>query len=947
MPLRNALFYYNTQMTKRSSAKGSKKGPGVIKIKGARVHNLKNVDVEIPKNQLVVITGVSGSGKSSLTMDTLFAEGQRRYVESLSSYARQFLTRMNKPDVDYIKGICPAIAIEQKVVTRSSRSTVGSLTEIYDFMRLLFARVGRTYSPVSGKEVKKHEVNDVMDYVFSLKEGSRLMILSPVPVKDYPKKSLYQIAQLLLQKGFSRILVDGEAYRISDLDEMTLGKKAKSFFVIVDRIVVRDDDENRSRAADSIQIAFYESGGDCIIQELEGKSKNFNNRFELDGMEFTPPTPQFFSFNNPFGACKKCEGFGTMIGIDEDLVIPNKNLSVYEEAIACWKGEKMKMWTQALINTASKFKFPIHRPIKDLTEKQYDLLWSGNQYFDGLNTFFKFLEEESYKIQYRVMLSRYRGRTTCSECKGSRLRKDAQYVKIAKTNITELVNIPIEKVAVFFEKLKLSKRDQQIAERILIEINNRLKTLMDVGLGYLTLNRLSSTLSGGETQRINLTRTIGSNLTSSMYILDEPSIGLHSRDTDRLITVLNRLRDLGNTVIVVEHDEEIIRAADHIIDMGPYAGVFGGEVTYNGPAKKIKASKESLTGKYLSGKEEVEVPKQRRKSSNFIELKGAAHHNLKDIDVKIPLKSLVVVTGVSGSGKTTLIKDILYPAVFRNINNYGEKPGIYSSLTGDLKQIEQIEMIDQNPLGRSSRSNPITYIKAYDYIRDLFSKKKIAKVRGYKPKHFSFNVEGGRCETCKGEGYITVEMQFLADVQLLCDECNGHRFKNEVLEVKFNGKNIFDVLDMSVDEAMEFFNETPEVQKRIKPLQDVGLGYVKLGQSSSTLSGGEAQRVKLASYLGKEGSKKPILFIFDEPSTGLHFEDIKKLMSAFNALVEKGHSLIIIEHNMDIIKCADYIIDLGPEGGEKGGKLVFQGTPEQMVKKKKGFTWEYLKEKLK
>jgi len=933
-------------MAKKAKAKQNQ---DTIFIKGARVHNLKNVDVEIPKNKLVVITGVSGSGKSSLTIDTLYAEGQRRYVESLSSYARQFLNRMNKPDVDYIKGICPAIAIEQKVITRSSRSTVGSLTEIYDYLRLLYARVGKTYSPKSGKEVKKHEVSDVLDFIFKQAAETKLMILSPVKRTDYPDRSLYEIAQLLNQKGFARLKVNGKVLRIKEINEKEHSSKKlpKELQIVVDRIAAADTEANRSRAGDSVQIAFYESGGECFIEIIDGEKQYFNNRFELDGMAFEQPSPLFFSFNNPYGACDRCEGFGTIIGIDEELVIPNKNLSIYEGAVVCWRGDKMKAYQQRLIKTAMQFDFPVHRPFKDLTDAERQLIWTGNEWFDGLNDFFKELESQSYKIQYRVMLSRYRGRTICSDCLGSRLRKDTQYVKINKTSINELVNISIDKVANFFNKLKLNKLEQQIAKRILLEINSRIRVMQEVGLGYLTLNRLSSTLSGGETQRINLTRSIGSNLTSSMYILDEPSIGLHSRDTERLIKVLKKLRDLGNTVIVVEHDEEIIREADHLIDMGPKAGIYGGEVTFNGPAKNIPPNNGSLTGKYLSGAKAVPLPKHRRKTINHIDLIGASQHNLKSIDVKIPLNQIVVVTGVSGSGKTTLVKDILHPALNRHINQYGEKPGDYEQLTGDLKSIEQVEMIDQNPLGRSSRSNPVTYIKAYDVIRNLYTKQKVAKVRGYKPKHFSFNVEGGRCETCKGDGFVTIEMQFLADVRLLCDECNGKRFKNEVLEVKHGGKNIFEVLDMSVDEALLFFEKVPEVFKRIKPLQDVGLGYVKLGQSSSTLSGGEAQRVKLASYLGKESATKHILFIFDEPSTGLHFEDVTILMTAFNALVENGHSIIIIEHNLDIIKCADYIIDLGPEGGEAGGHLVFQGKPEDLVKVKKSYTGGYLKEKLK
>jgi len=919
-----------------------------IFIKGARVHNLKNVDVELPKNKLIVITGVSGSGKSSLTIDTLYAEGQRRYVESLSSYARQFLNRMNKPDVDYIKGICPAIAIEQKVITRSSRSTVGSLTEIYDYLRLLYARVGKTFSPISGKEVKKHEVSDVLDFIFMQKADAKLMILSPLKVTDYPNRSLFEIAQLLNKKGFSRLKINEEVVRIKDLNEKEYNTKKlpKETHIVIDRITATDNEANRSRAGDSVQIAFYESGGDCIIEVIDGKKQQFNNRFELDGMAFEQPSPLLFSFNNPYGACDRCEGFGTIIGIDEDLVVPNKNLSIYDGAVVCWRGDKMKAWQQRLIKNAIQFDFPVHRSFKELTNEERQLLWTGNEWFNGLNDFFAELESQSYKIQYRVMLSRYRGRTVCTDCFGSRLRKDTQYVKINETSINELVNISIDKVATFFETLKLNKLEQQIAKRILLEVNNRIKVMQEVGLGYLTLNRLSNTLSGGETQRINLTRSIGSNLTSSMYILDEPSIGLHPRDTDRLIKVLKKLRDLGNTVIVVEHDEEIIREADHLVDMGPLAGIYGGEVTFNGPAKNIPPNNGSLTGKYLSGAKAVLLPKHRRKTINHIDLTGASQHNLKKIDVKIPLNQIVVVTGVSGSGKTTLVKDILHPALNRHINQFGEKPGHYEQLTGDLKCIEQIEMIDQNPLGRSSRSNPITYIKAYDVIRNLFTKQKIAKVRGYKPKHFSFNVEGGRCETCKGDGFVTIEMQFLADVKLLCDECDGKRFKKEILEVKYSGKNVFEVLDMSVDEAMVFFEKVPEVFKRIKPLQDVGLGYVKLGQSSSTLSGGEAQRVKLASYLGKESATKHILFIFDEPITGLHFDDITKLMTAFNALVENGHSIIIIEHNLDIIKCADYIIDLGPEGGEAGGHLVFQGKPEDLVKVKESYTGSYLKEKL-
>lgn len=919
-----------------------------IKIKGARTHNLKNIDVEIPKNKLVVVTGVSGSGKSSLTIDTLYAEGQRRYVESLSSYARQFLSRMDKPDVDYIKGICPAIAIEQKVTTKTGRSTVGSLTEIYDYLRLLYARIGKTFSPVSGKEVKKHEVWDVIDHIFSLKENDKLLILSEVGLKDYSNKKAHQIAELLRQKGFLRLFIDNKMHKTDDIIADKKFKFNKKVEIVIDRFIVKNNEENRSRAADSVQLAFYEGKGECSIFQLDAKKRKvFNNRFELDGITFYEPSPHFFSSSNSYGACRNCEGFGTIIGIDHDLVIPNKNLSLFENGVVCWKGEKMKLWKEQVIKNAEKFDFPIHRPIKDLNTKQYNLLWTGNAHFDGLDKFFMYLQSESYKIQYRVMLSRYRGRTICTTCKGTRIRKETQYVKINKVNINELLILPIEKVLQFFDKIKLNQSEETVAKRILTELNVRLKTMCEIGLGYLTLNRLSNTLSGGETQRINLTRSIGSNLTNSLYILDEPSIGLHSKDTEKLISILKKLRDLGNTVIIVEHDEDIMLNADHIIDIGPKAGIFGGELIYNGESKKIKKNKNSLTAKYLNGLEKIEIPKSRRKIVNKIELKGAAQNNLKNIDVLFPLNQMVVISGVSGSGKTTLVKQILYPAIFRMIHNYGEKPGLYSSISGDINSLHQIEMIDQNPIGKSSRSNPVTYIKAYDAIRDLFSKKKLSKIRGYKPKNFSFNVDGGRCETCKGEGNITIEMQFLADVKLKCEECKGKRFKKEILEVKYKDKNISDVLNFTVDEAMDFFIEFPDVYNKIKPLQDVGLGYVKLGQSSSTLSGGEAQRVKLASYLGKETATKKILFIFDEPSTGLHFEDIKKLLLAFNALIENGHSVFIIEHNMDILKCADYIIDLGSEGGEKGGNLIFQGKPEEMLKSKKGYTWKFLEPKLK
>ncbi|MGB3077004.1 MAG: excinuclease ABC subunit UvrA, partial [Chitinophagales bacterium] len=871
-----------SQISNISSEKPNVKGiEKLIFIKGARTHNLKNIDVAIPRNKLVVITGVSGSGKSSLTIDTLYAEGQRRYVESLSAYARQFLMRMNKPDVDYIKGICPAIAIEQRVGTRTSRSTVGSLTEIFEYLRILYARAGKTISPVSGKEVIKHDVSDVVNYVNTLNNGSTVYVM--IPFKKIHHRSVKEELNVLLQKGFTRIRFGEEILKVEDFlftlkakDEATVAEKIS---VVIDRIAwKKEDKDNQTRLADSVQTAFFESEGDCIIFTLEQGAVPFSNRFELDGILFEEPTPQFFSFNNPFGACKTCEGFGSVIGIDEDLVIPNKNLSVFEGAIACWKGEKMSEWNEELIKYAHKSDFPIHRAYKDLTDKQHQLLWEGNQYFHGLHEFFKYLESQTYKIQYRVMLSRFRGKTTCPDCKGTRLRKDASYVKVGGVSIIDIVLMPISQVFELFRQLKLSPKDTEISKRILLEINNRLLLMMEVGLGYLTLNRLSSTLSGGETQRIHLTRTLGSNLTSSLYILDEPSVGLHPRDTAQLVKVLHKLRDLGNTVIVVEHEEEIMRNSDHIIDIGPLAGVHGGEVIYNGNFEDIINDTESLTGKYRSGELEIPVPRQRRKWINSLQLSGASEHNLKNIDVTFPLNVVTVVTGVSGSGKTTLVKKILYPALQKLIGGFGEKAGLFKELKGDYKMISQIELVDQNPLGKSSRSNPVTYIKAYDAIRDLYSEQRASKIKGFKPKHFSFNVEGGRCETCKGEGEIIVEMQFLADVHLLCEDCGGKRFKEDVLEVNYKEKNIADVLAMSVDEAVEFFWEENDIATRLQPLADVGLGYVKLGQSSSTLSGGEAQRVKLASFLGKGNSGKPVLFIFDEPTTGLHFHDIGKLL---------------------------------------------------------------------
>ena len=916
-----------------------------IIIKGAKVHNLKNVSINIPRNHLVVVTGVSGSGKSSLAIDTLYAEGQRRYVESLSSYARQFLMRMDKPDVEYIKGISPAIAIEQKVITRTTRSTVGTLTELYDYLRLLFARIGKTYSPVSGNLVKKHEVSDVVDYILSFPTGTKVQIFIPFALKDAttPKEEL----ALLLQKGYTRLSIDGQLTRIEEVKLTTKQFAKKEVKVLIDRLVVKQNDQDTvTRCGDSVQMAFFESYGDCVVEIMGKETRSFSNRFELDGMSFEEPNPHFFNFNSPYGACKKCEGFGSVIDIDPDLVIPDLSLSVYEGAVAAWRGEKMKVWQERMVKNAHHFDFPIHRSVEYLTTEEYHLLWTGNEYFAGLNDFFQHLEEQSYKIQYRVMLSKYRGKTFCKECQGSRLRKDTQYVKVGGKAITDIVNAPIKEVHAFFRQLTLSDYDQKVARRILLEVNNRLQIMMEVGLGYLTLHRLSNTLSGGETQRINLTRSLGSNLTNSMYILDEPSIGLHPRDTQRLIKVLQSLRNLGNTVLVVEHEEEIIRAADYIVDMGPMAGHLGGEVVFAGAPQHLTDSTDSLTADYLTGKKEVVTPPHRRPVINKIVVEKAGQHNLKNITVTFPLNAISVVTGVSGSGKTTLVKKILFPALKRMLEGFGNAPGKHGGITGDLESIKHIELIDQNPLGRSSRSNPVTYIKAYDVIRDLYAKKQLSKIRGFKPKHFSFNVEGGRCETCKGEGETVVEMQFLADIHLTCEACNGQRFKQEVLDVEYKHKNIFNVLQMSVDEAMAFFHEVPEVAKKIKPLQDVGLGYVKLGQSSSTLSGGEAQRVKLASYLSKGGNAKPILFIFDEPSTGLHFNDIKKLLAAFNALVERGHTIVIVEHNMDIIKSADWVIDLGPEGGDKGGHLLYQGIPEKLVDCEQSYTGQYLRDKL-
>lgn len=917
-----------------------------IYIKGARMHNLKNVNVAIPRNKLVVVTGVSGSGKSSLTMDTLFAEGQRRYAESLSAYARQFLMRMDKPDVDFIHGICPAIAIEQKVTTRTPRSTVGSMTEIYEYLRLLFARIGKTYSPISGQEVKKDDVSDVVDYIQTLSEGTKVQII--VPFVTRYKRSQEEELNILMQKGFSRVHVAGEDKPIrieSILDGSYKLPSKKGLYLLIDRVVTKEfEEDDLHRLADSVQTAFYESEGECLL-ELDGKKvKSFNNRFEADGMTFEQPTPNLFSFNNPYGACPQCEGFGLVLGIDEDLVIPNKGLSVYEDAVACWRGEKMAEWKEAFMRQAVKYDFPIHKEIGDLNKKELDLLWEGNNQVSGINDFFKMVEQNLYKVQYRVLQARYRGRTTCPTCKGSRLREDALYVKIQDTTIANLMFLPVTELDGWFKKLKLNKHDQQIAKRILIEIEQRLQTLLDVGLGYLTLSRLANTLSGGESQRIQLTKFLGSNLTDSLYILDEPSIGLHSIDTERLIKVLKNLRDLGNTVVVVEHDDMMMHEADYIIDMGPLASHLGGEVVAAGNYDHIIKEKDSLTGQYLSGKLKIEAPKTKRKSKKSIRLEGCRQHNLKDISVDIPLNLLCVVTGVSGSGKTTLIKQTLYPALQKHFGEGTDRPGQHKLLGGDLDSISLVELVDQNPIGKSSRSNPVTYVKAWDEVRKLYAKQPLSKMRGFVEKHFSFNTDGGRCDTCKGEGEVVVEMQFLADVHLTCESCKGRRFKDEVLEVTYREKSVYDVLEMSVDEAITFFQDEKKLVNALQPLSDVGLGYVKLGQSSNTLSGGEAQRVKLASFLGKGKSKAKdsVLFIFDEPTTGLHFHDIKKLLASFDALIEQGHSIIVIEHNTDVIKSADWVIDLGPEGGAEGGHLLFSGIPEDLKKEKKSYTGKYL-----
>lgn len=913
-----------------------------IIIKGARLHNLKNIDVVIPRNKLVVITGLSGSGKSSLAFDTLYAEGQRRYVESLSSYARQFLGKLDKPKVDYIKGIAPAIAIEQKVNSTNPRSTVGTTTEIYDYLKLLFARIGRTISPISGQEVKKNTVSDVVKHVKSYASGTKLLLLAPIKIRE-DRDSLKSL-QLFSKQGYARIKYKGKVLRI-DAAPKNIGKE---FHLVIDRIITKDDEDFYNRLANAIDTSFFEGKGECIIEDLATEKQSlFSNKFELDGMSFAEPNVHLFSFNNPYGACPKCEGYGDVIGIDEDLVVPNSALSIYENAVFAWRGESMGWYRDQLVNSAYKFDFPIHKPWFELSEEQKQVVWDGNDHFIGIHKFFTQLEEKSYKIQNRVMLSRYRGKTRCNVCKGKRLHSETDYVKVDGRSISDLVELPIEKLIVFFESIQLNEHDAQIAKRLLIEINTRLGFLHKVGLTYLTLNRKSNSLSGGESQRINLATSLGSSLVGSMYILDEPSIGLHPKDTENLIDVLKSLRDLGNTVIVVEHDEDIMKAADEVIDIGPEAGTHGGEVVAHGTLDEVLLST-SLTASYLNGTEEITVPNTRRTSKNFIKIKGARENNLKNIDVTFPLNMLTVITGVSGSGKSTLVKKLLYPIILKEVGGYGQKAGQFTSFEGTYKDVKHVEFVDQNPIGRSSRSNPVTYIKAYDDIRSLFASQKLSKIRAYQAKHFSFNVDGGRCEKCKGEGSITVEMQFMADVHLECDTCGGKRFKKEVLEVKFEKANIDDILNMTIDDAIAFFAtyQQTKLVTKLKPLQDVGLGYVTLGQSSSTLSGGEAQRIKLASFLVKGRSKDKALFIFDEPTTGLHFHDIKKLLKSFDALIATGHSIVVIEHNIELIKCADHIIDLGLEGGEKGGQLLAFGTPEEIITSKTSHTARYLREKL-
>ncbi len=917
-----------------------------IEIKGARVHNLKNIDVKIPHGKFTVITGLSGSGKSSLAFDTLFAEGQRRYIESLSSYARQFLGKLDKPETDYIKGISPAIAIEQKVISSNPRSTVGTTTEIYDYLKIFFARVGRTFSPISGKEVKKNSVTDVVSFIEKLNEDERILILAPI--LHFKTYGVAKQLEVLKQQGFARLFLNEELITLEDA-LASIPKNIDKSWLVVDRLTAEiSTDEQRSRVGDSVQLAFAEGDGTCTIYSYSDKKwTNFSTRFELDGMEFQIPNEHFFTFNNPFGACKTCEGYGQIIGIDEDLVIPKRHLSVYEGAIAAWNGETMGEYLQQLVYNAKKFDFPIHRPVDQLSPEQYQLLWDGNKYFTGLNDFFKFIESQTYKIQYRVMLSRYRGRTDCPDCKGTRLRKDASYVKVADKNITDLVLMPIDRCLEYFESLDLNDYDRQVSKRILPEISNRLRFLTEVGLGYLTLNRRSNSLSGGESQRINLATSLGSSLVGSMYILDEPSIGLHPKDTERLIKVLHNLRDLGNTVIVVEHEEDIMRAADEILDIGPEAGVFGGEIVFQGNHEELLKQTKSLTADYLLGRKSIPIPAKRRKSNNKLSFNGVRRHNIKSVAVDFPLNSLVCITGVSGSGKSTLVKDIVYPAIRKQLGHIGDVSGLHYSVSGDWKSVQEVELIDQNPIGKSSRSNPITYVKAFDDIRELLSRQPLAKTRGYKPGFFSFNVDGGRCEVCEGEGEITVGMQFMADIHLPCDACEGTRYKAETLEIEYRGQSISDILNMDIQGALDFFKAGKDkldekIVEKIEPLVEVGLGYLKLGQASSTLSGGEAQRIKLASFLAKGNKAAKTVFIFDEPTTGLHFHDISKLVIAFNRLIDAGHSIFVIEHNAEVIKCADWIIDLGPEGGEKGGNIVFQGTPEDILTCEESYTGRFL-----
>ncbi len=918
-----------------------------ILIKNAHLHNLKNIDIAIPKNKLVVITGVSGSGKSTLAFDTIYAEGQRRYVESLSSYARQFLGKLDKPQVDDIKGLGPAIAIQQKVISSNPRSTVGTSTEIYDYLRLLFARIGKTFSPISGEEVKKEEVTDVINFIQIQSKEHNFLLLSPI--ENERINNFSELLKTLKSQGFVRLELDNKIITIDDLESFNFKPKNNAQInLVIDRFQTEENEEFWQRLADSVQIAFYEGKGNCIIKNIStSQQKHFSNLFSADGITFLEPNIHFFSFNNPYGACPKCEGYGKIIGIEEDLVIPNKNLSVFEDAIVAWKGEKMQEWKEKFIKVASKFDFPIHKPYYQLTDYQKKTLWRGNKYFSGIDGFFKMVEENTYKIQYRVLLSRYRGKTICDVCEGKRLRVETENVKINERTLMDLVELPLDELQQFVQNITLTEYENQIAKRLLIEITNRLQFLLDVGLGYLTLNRASNTLSGGESQRINLATSLGSSLVGSIYILDEPSIGLHSRDTERLISVLEKLRNTGNTVIVVEHDEEIMRAADYIIDIGPEAGTFGGKIVFEGTFSQLEKSN-SLTAKYLTEKEQIEIPDIRRTSFNYIEVKGARANNLKNVDVKFPLNSLVVITGVSGSGKSTLIKEILVPYIERNLGFFGNKLGDFNTIEGSLSQIKAIELVDQNPIGKSSRSNPVTYVKAYDDIRNLYAKQKISKLNNYQPKHFSFNVEGGRCEHCKGEGVINVEMQFMADIELQCEVCNGKRFKKEILEVKFEGVNISELLELTITDALDFFKKhnQQKIYEKMLPLEEVGLGYLTLGQSSSTLSGGEAQRIKLASFLTKGNTEEKTLFVFDEPSTGLHFHDVKKLLKSLNALIEKEHSVIVIEHHLDIIKCADYVIDLGPEAGKNGGNIVATGTPEDIVKNNNSITGQYLKSKL-